>query len=140
MPSAPAAARTARTWPPAATLLAGFAAWAIAVPWLSKAVGLKLDVSTKLEVVDHVVPGILALACAAVLTLPASRSPESLPRLAAVGVAFLAGVWITTTHVTLIPSAADGTAPWGASLLHVSAGPPIVLFGLWLLLGPPARR
>lgn len=122
-----------------ATVLAVLAAWAIAVPWIAEAAGLRLDVSTKLEVIDHVVPGLLALACAALLVYVADQSPSSLGRLGAVAVAFLAGVWITTTHIALIPDAIDGSVRWGAAVLHISGGPPVLLFGLWNLLGPPAR-
>jgi hypothetical protein len=49
-------------------------------------------------------------------------------------VAFLTGLWISATHVPLIPDALEGLAPWGAALLHLSAGPPILVLGLWMLL------
>jgi hypothetical protein len=49
-------------------------------------------------------------------------------------VSFLTGLWITATHVPLIPDALEGLAPWGAVLLHLSAGPPILALGLWMLL------
>lgn len=139
MPSAFTGARPALSPPRWALALAAFSAWAIAVPWIASAVGLKLDVTTRLEIIDHVVPGIVALACAAVLSLPAARSPTGLVRLGAVAVTLLVGVWITTTHIALIPDAADGTVSWGAALLHASAGPPIALLGLWLVLATPAR-
>jgi hypothetical protein len=55
-----------------AAALTGLSAWATGVPWLAGAVGLELDVATRLEVVDHVVPGVVMLAGAAVLaTRPA---------------------------------------------------------------------
>ena len=55
-------------------------------------------------------------------------------RLGALALACLAGVWITATHITLVPEALDGVSPWGAALLHLSAGPPVVVVSLWLLL------
>ncbi len=44
-----------------AAALTGLSAWATGVPWLARAVGLELDVATRLEVVDHVVPGVVML-------------------------------------------------------------------------------
>ena len=111
--------------------LAALACWAMAVPWLARAVGLPLDVPARLEVIDHVVPGVAVLVCCAVLWSP---GVDELLRLGAAGVAFLAGVWITATHAPLLPEALDGVSPWGASLLHLSAGPPVVVLSLFILL------
>jgi hypothetical protein len=116
-----------------ATALAGLAAWAIAVPWLAAAVGLELDVATRLEIADHVIPGVVMLAGAALLAMRGA-TPGSTVWLGAGAVAFLTGLWITATHVPLIPDALEGLAPWGAALLHLSAGPPILALGLWMLL------
>lgn len=120
--------------------LLGLAAWAVAVPWLGRALGLELDVSTRLEVIDHVVPGVLILACGAtILARPGGAAPGSLPWLVASAAASLAGLWIVTTHVPLLPQALDGEAPWGAALLHLSAGLPIVV-AVWMLLLPDRPR
>ena len=119
------------------TVLSLAATWAIAVPWLASAAGLDLDVSTRLEVIDHVLPGILALVCAASLTRSAGRSSRELLDLAAAAVAFLAGLWITTTHGSLLGDAGSEAVPWGAAVLHLSAGPPVIALGGWLLLRPP---
>lgn len=116
-----------------AAALVGLAAWAIAVPWLAAAVGLELDVATRLEIADHVIPGLVMLAGAALLAIRGSL-PGSTVWLGAGAVAFLTGLWITATHVPLIPDALEGVAPWGAALLHLSAGPPILALGLWMLL------
>jgi hypothetical protein len=116
-----------------ATALAGLAAWAIAVPWLAAAVGFELDVATRLEIADHVIPGLVMLAAAALLALRGGP-PGSRVWLGVGAVAFLTGLWITATHVPLIPDALEGVAPWGAALLHLSAGPPILALGLWMLL------
>jgi len=118
--------------------LAALAAWAMAVPWLARAAGLDLDVPTRLEVLDHVVPGLVALACAAVLARATRAThPGDLRRLSACAVAALAGAWITATHVTLIPEALDGVTGWGPALAHLSAGPPIVVVALTILLTEP---
>jgi hypothetical protein len=116
-----------------AAALVGLAAWAIAVPWLAAAVGLELDVATRLEIADHVIPGLVMLAGAALLAMRGGM-PGSTVWLGAGAVAFLTGLWITATHVPLIPDALEGVAPWGAALLHLSAGPPILVLGVCMLL------
>ena len=121
-----------------APALAALAVWAMAVPWLARAVGLEVDVPTRLEVIDHVVPGAVALACAAVLARVTRRDdPGDLRRFSACAVAALAGAWITATHVTLVPEALDGVTGWGPALLHLSAGPPIVVLAVAILLTEP---
>ena len=60
-----------------------------------------------------------------------------LSRLAACAVSCLAGLWITATHLTLIPEAADGVTGWGPALMHLSAGPPIAALALWILITEP---
>jgi hypothetical protein len=102
-------------------------------------VGLELDVATRLEVVDHVVPGVVMLAGAAVLATRAGVAGDRV-WMGAGGIAFLTGLWITATHVPLIPAAVDGLAPWGTALLHLSAGPPILVLGVWMLLRPRTLR
>jgi hypothetical protein len=120
--------------------LGALAVWAIVVPWLARAVGLALDVPTHLEVIDHAVPGVIVLGCCAALLHPAATGPPgSVLRLAVTGVACLAGFWITATHATLVPEAIDGISPWGAALLHLSAGPPITVLALWMLLADAGR-
>ena len=111
--------------------LAALAVWAMVVPWLARAVGAHLDVPTRLEMIDHVVPGAIVLACYGFL---AAAPAGELARLAALGVAALAGFWITATHAVLLPEAIDGISPWPAALLHLSAGVPVTLLALWLLL------
>ena len=116
--------------------LVALAAWAMTVPWIAEAVGQGLEVPDRLEVVDHVVPGAVVLAaCVVLLTVDAT----SLARLVAGGVACLAGVWITAAHAVLLPEAIDGVSPWGAALLHLSAGPPITVVAAWMLLVDAGR-
>ena len=123
-----------------AIALAALAAWATAVPWLARALGLELDVPTRLEIADHVVPGVIVLGgCALLLRSAADPAPGGLLRLGVLAVACLAGFWITATHAVLLPEAIDGSSPWGAALLHLSAGPPVTLLSLWMLLADAAR-
>jgi len=117
-----------------AAVLAALSLWAMAVPWTARALGLRLDVPTRLEVIDHVVPGLVVLACCALLLHPRTAKPSDVLRLIAVAVACLAGFWITATHATLLPEAIEGVTPWGPALLHLSAGPPITASTLWMLL------
>jgi len=116
-----------------AVTLAALALWAAIVPWLAAAVGLGLDVPTNLEVVDHVVPGVVALAGAALLVLLGGPR-GGVAWLGAASAAFLGGLWITATHVPLIFDALEGPIPWGTALLHFSPGPPILVLGVWMLL------
>ena len=115
-----------------AAALAALGAWAIAVPYLGAAVGLELDVPARTEFVDHVVPGVVAVAAAAWL-LAADEAEPTVPALAAAGASVLAGFWISVTHLTLLIDAARGTAPAAASLLHGTAGPALLVVSGWLL-------
>lgn len=116
--------------------LIALAAWAMTVPWIADALGQGLDVPDRLEIVDHVVPGVVVLGACGVLLL---SDAASLTRLAAGGVACLAGVWITAAHAVLVTEAIDGVSPWGAALLHLSAGPPITIVAAWMLLADAGR-
>lgn len=117
-------------------LLGVLGAWSIAVPFAATALGMHLKVTRRLEIADHVVPG-LAIAAAAALLIAARRraAPHAWMAPTALGIAFLGGLWITATHVPLIFQAADGRvgAPWDASIFHSLWGPPIVVVSLWLL-------
>lgn len=115
-----------------AAALGGLAAWAIAVPWLGQAVGIEFYVATRLEIADHVVPGVVLLAGAVVLAARGGPAGDTVS-LGAGAVTFLAGLWITATHVPLIFDALEGAVTWGAALLHFSPGPPLLILGLWIL-------
>lgn len=122
--------------PRSVRLLPALAVWAATVPYLADAVGLRLEVDAALEVADHVIPGLLVLAVAAYLIL--GRPPVGgAGWLAGAAAAVLAGLWITTTHVPLVPEMLDGTSPALAGLLHLSAGPPILVAALLILLARP---
>lgn len=109
----------------------------MAPPYLGPALGLELDVPSRVEVVDHVIPGavVVALSALALLaTRDGSRAPDGLLVLAAVGGCLLAGVWETSSHVPLLAEAGERGSPWGAVLLHATAGPAIAGLSLWLIL------
>jgi hypothetical protein len=123
-------------------VLIALGAWAIVPPYLGPPLGLELDVAASTEVVDHVVPGV-AVIVAGLVVLVYVRSGRGgladLVPMAALGLAFLAGFWITATHVPLIGEAARGESPWDAAVWHNTAGLPIVLVAGWLLVGPLFR-
>jgi len=127
--------RTAAT--PWLLVLGALGAWSIVPPYIGPALGLELDVPSRVEFADHVVPGVLvaALSFLALVWAVRGASPtNSPPVLAAIGVCLLAGVWETTTHAPLLAEAGDPGSPWGAVLLHATPGPAIVTLSLWLLL------
>ena len=118
---------------PIAAAIAAFGGWAITVPYLGSAAGLELDVPARVEFVDHVVPGVVAVAAAAWLLAAARDGEPTLAALVAAGACVLAGFWISATHLTLLIDAARGAAPAGASLLHGTAGPALLAVSAWLL-------
>jgi hypothetical protein len=116
-----------------AAALAGLAVWATVSPWLGEAVGLGLDVATRLEIADHVIPGLVALAAAALLATRGAK-PGSVIWLGRRCDRLPDGPLDHLDHVPLIPDALDGVAPWAPALLHLSGGPPITVLGLWMLV------
>jgi hypothetical protein len=93
-----------------------------------------LDVSTATEVVDHVVPGVIAV-MAAGYALAAPR--ESAGSLTALGICAVTGLWETATHLTLVLDAGSPGRPAGAVALHALPGAALLGLSLWLLLAPP---
>jgi hypothetical protein len=119
-------------------LLVALGAWSIVPPYLGPEVGLELDVSSSVEFVDHVVPGIVVVAAGGLaLVLARRRAAESMLGLAATGACFLAGLWSTTSHVPLWLDAGESDTPWDSVLLHATSGPAIMALALWLLLRAP---
>jgi hypothetical protein len=120
-----------------AAVLAAAAAWAMVVPALGRLVGLRLDVPARLEIADHVVPGLVVLAGALLLVTGRGGVRPGDGRWAlAAGAATLAGTWVMATHVPLVAEARDGITAWGPALLHLSAGVPVLAAGLAMLLLP----
>jgi len=99
-----------------------------------------LDVPAKVEVVDHVVPGVMVAVCGVLVALLARRDEEGAygaPALALTGLCFLAGLWQTATHFPLVLDGGEPGSPWAAVLLHSTAGPVMVVLALWLTLRTP---
>lgn len=121
--------------------LAAVAVWSIVPPYLGPLVGLELDVSSSLEVVDHVVPG-MAASIGAMIALGETRRgrPDSVCALAALGVGVLAGLFEVITHVPLVLDAGGPLQPVDSVVLHFTPGPVLMLLSLWLLLWPPRIR
>jgi hypothetical protein len=113
------------------------AAWSIVPPYLGPLVGLELDVSATVEIVDHVVPGLLAAAAAYIALVDVRRGRADSARMfAALGVCVLAGLFQTVSHATLVLDAGGPLQPVGAVVLHASPGPLLLVVSLWLLLRP----
>ena len=101
------------------TTLAAVGFWSIAVPFLGPELGLKLDVTRKIEIIDHVVPGIVIVGCSLLMLALLRRGRSG--SLVALGVAWtisLAGLWIAATHMPLLRDAGRGLVPWGTACFH----------------------
>jgi hypothetical protein len=114
-------------------MLAG--ALSVLPPYLGPALGLELDVPGNVEVVDHVLPGVVVALCGGLTAHSARRNRGTQPSLASLtlySTAFLAGLFQTATHVPLLFDAGEPLTPWGAVLLHGTLAPVITLIALWL--------
>lgn len=119
-----------------ATLLAAIGAWTAVVPFIGNALGLDVNVRTRVEIVDHTIPGLIVVAAALYLRTLAGRralAGES-PALFAAGVCFLAGFWVFATHVPLVNDAANSRLPWDAAIWHSIAALPVVALAVWFVL------
>lgn len=131
-PAVPSPSRTRLRSPELGLCLLG--AWSAIVPYLARPLGLEVDVATKVEIVDHVVPGVLVALLGGWLTFgDRAGSPVSRGALAA-GVCALSGFWILATHVPLLADAADGREDWPAALWHSSSGPVIIVLAFVIAL------
>jgi hypothetical protein len=113
------------------------ALYSITPPYLGPLLGLELDVSSKVEVIDHVIPGVSA-AIAAWIALSYARrgQTDSVAMLAALGLCVLAGLFQAVSHLTLVLNAGDPQAPVGSVILHATPGPALLILSLVLLLRP----
>jgi hypothetical protein len=106
-------------------------------PYLGPPLGLELDVRSSVEVVDHVLPGVVVALCGGLAALLARR--RTLPPRAGVvclalySSAFLAGLFQTATHVPLLLDAGGPLTPWEAVLLHSTLAPVITVLAFWLM-------
>ncbi len=110
-------------------------------PYIGPPLGLELNVAAKVEVVDHVVTGVVVAVCGTLAALLARRDEELAHGAAALGLTglcFLAGLWQVATHAPLVADGGGRATPWDTVLLHSVAGPVIVALALWLTLRAPA--
>jgi len=119
-----------------AALLAGIGAWTAIVPYLGELIGLVVKVPARVEVVDHVIPGLLVVAAALYLRRLAGRRPlaGAGAALLAAGVSFLAGFWVLATHLPLLQDASEELVSWEAAIWHSIAALPIVGLACWFVL------
>lgn len=109
---------------PLAGLLAG--GWALLPPYTGPA----LNTAMRVEVADHVVPGVIVLlVSAATLAMAWSRRTVSGAMLVAGAVVLLAGLWMTATHVPLVLQATRDEAPGAAAAYHSIPGVAVALLG-----------
>ena len=86
----------------------------------------------RVEVVDHVVPGVVVIVVSLISVAVARRSAKPGPVLFVAGlVVLLAGLFMVATHVPLVMQATREEAPWGGTVFHTSAA--LAVFGLGLL-------
>lgn len=117
-------AQTVRRLLPFAGLFLGV--WSMLPPFT----GPPLNTETRVEVADHVMPGIVMLvASVAALVLTRRRSRPAL-MLGTGLLVLLAGLWMTATHVPLVAQAARDDAPTGATIYHSVPGLVVLALGL----------
>lgn len=112
-------------WLPQAGVVVG------AVATLPPFLGPALDTAQRVEVADHLVPGlvVVGVSLAALATKRADRLSGTSLLLAGLCI-FLAGLWMAATHVPLIAQAGRGEAPWGATVYHSASAAIVLAFGL----------
>lgn len=118
----------------AETALVVLGAWTILVPYAARPLGLGVDVASRIEIVDHVVPGTIVAVLGLFLARSARRdgaAGETL-RMIAGGICFLCGFWVLATHVPLVMDAGSGREEWGAAIWHMSTAPLIVILSLFI--------
>lgn len=101
------------------------AAWAV----LPRYAGPALDTSDRVEVADHVVPGVV-VAVASVAVLAGRWRRGTGPVFGAGLVVVLAGSWMTATHGPLLAQAARDEVGWGAAAFHTAPGLAVLGAGL----------
>ena len=101
----------------------------------------------RVEVVDHVVPGVVVIVVSLVSVAVARRSATPGPFLFVAGlVVLLAGLFMVATHVPLVMQATRDEAPWGGTVFHTSAALAVLGLGLlwaatyWAATAPDAER
>lgn len=109
-------------------------------PYLGPVFGLELDVSDDVEVVDHVVAGVIVVLCAGLAALQVRRdeaAEDTTVNLVLMGMCALAALWQTVTHAPLVLDGGEPGAPWDTVILHSSFGPVMVILSIWLFMRAP---
>ncbi len=122
------ARETGRTGRTEAALIA-LGALTVAIPYLARPLGLGVDVASRIEIADHVIPGSLVAVLAIWLSARRRRGPD-VAGLVGAGACFLAGFWVLATHVPLLADAARGHESWGSAAWHSSTAPLIMVLSL----------
>ena len=136
----PAAPTAATNLERALVALVAVALWSIVPPYLGPVLGFELDVSSKVEVIDHVVPGVSAAIAACIALSYARRGQtDGVAMLAALGVCVLAGLFQSVSHLTLVLNAGGPQQPVDSVVWHATPGPVLLVLSLVLLLRPPAE-
>ena len=111
------------------------AAWALLPPYS----GPDLATEMRVEIADHVVPGIVMVVLSLMALVRRRRSgageaSSSFMLLAGLGI-LLAGFWMVATHVPLVAQARRGEVTDGVAAYHTAPGIAVALFGLaWAAL------
>lgn len=114
------------------------AVWLAATPYVAPAFGFTLTLDPLVEVVDHVVPGVVVVAACATALLLRRRPSAAYAFTIAAALSMLGGLWATATHVPLLVQARQGLVTWGAAFFHSTPG--VVLMVVALLALVPALR
>lgn len=93
-------------------------------------VGPALNVARRVEIADHVVPGVVVILVSTWMLLRARRGTAGGVAMLVAGLAvLLAGVWMIATHAPLILQAMRDEAPVGSVVYHSLPGVVVALLG-----------
>ena len=93
-----------------------------------------LDTENLVEIVDHVIPGLVVFAVSLGAIL-AQRQPGRGGNFLFFGglTLVLAGLWMVATHLPLLAQATRGEAPWAGTLYHSASALSVFAFSLiWM--------
>lgn len=127
MPASPRAegARRATPWGlSVAGLVVGV--WALLPPYTGPA----LNTEARVEIADHVVPGLVVIVASGATLLVQGWARRSGIMFATGLLVTLAGFWMTATHVPLLAQATRDEAPMGAAVYHTLPGLAVTALGL----------
>ena len=98
-------------------------AWGTLAPYA----GPEVPVAADVEIIDHVVPGVM------ILTVSALALRRRMFALAPAAVSLLAAFWMVVTHVPLLAQAGRGEGPWDGALWMFVPGGVLMLLTGWAL-------